>query len=76
MTQVLTIRIEHDLVERLADRARRHGVSVEEEARHVLQESLRRDWRRFWQQAEEIRSALRGRQFEDSADLIREDRDR
>jgi plasmid stability protein len=76
MAEVLRIRIEPDLAERLADRARKHGVSVEEEAHLVLQQSLQRDWNRFWQEAEEIRRSLKGRHFDDSAELIREDRDR
>lgn len=74
--EVLTIRLEHELAQRLADRARKHGVSVEEEAHLVLQESLQRDWNHFWSETEKIRGRLAGRRFEDSAGLIREDRDR
>lgn len=76
MAETLTIRLEQDLARRLAERAVRHGVSVEEEARLVLEESLGRDWNRFWEKTEEIRASLAGRRFLDSADLIREDRDR
>lgn len=76
MAETLTIRLEQDLARRLAERASEHGISVEEEARLVLEESLGRDWNRFWQKTEEIRASLAGRRFQDSADLIREDRDR
>jgi RNase P/RNase MRP subunit p30 len=76
MAEILTIQIEPDLADKLAEQARRHGVSLEEEARNVLRESLVRDRARFWRQTEEIRRSLEGRSFPDSAELIREDRER
>ena len=76
MAEILTIQIEPDLADKLAEQARRHGVSLEEEARNVLRESLVRDQARFWRQTEEIRRSLKGRSFPDSAELIREDRER
>lgn len=76
MIEALTIHLEQDLLEKLAQRARRHGISTEEEARSVLEKSLQQDWQRFWEEAAQIREALAGRRFDDSAELIREDRDR
>jgi hypothetical protein len=35
-----------------------------------------RDWELFWAKADEIRKGLAGRTFQDSAELIREDRER
>ena len=72
----LTLEIEEDLARRLAERARRHGISLEEEARSALTESLEKDWASFWAKTEQIRKSLEGRTFTDSAALIREDRDR
>jgi len=42
----LTLRLEEDLVHRLAERVERHGISVEEEAHSVIAEALRKDWGR------------------------------
>jgi plasmid stability protein len=72
----LTLRIEEDLAHRLAERAKRHGTSLEDEARSVIAEALRGDWSSFWEKADRIRLGLRGRHFPDSAELIREDRER
>lgn len=75
MTTV-TLHIEADLADRLAERARRHGTSLEEEAHSVIAEALRRDWSSFWEKAGRIQSHLEGRHFPDSTELIREDRER
>lgn len=72
----LTLRIEDDLADRLAERAKRHGTSLEEEAHTVIADAMRRDWSMFWEKADRIRLRLGGRQFVDSTDLIREDRER
>jgi plasmid stability protein len=71
----LTLRLEEDLVHRLAERAERHGISVEEEAHSVIAEALRKDWAAFWEKAGRIQLRLLGRHFPDSAELIREDRE-
>ena len=76
MLAALTIQLEPDLATRLSERARSHGVSIEQEARNVLAEGLRGDWDIFWQKTEEIQRTLSGRRFQDSAELIREDRER
>jgi predicted transcriptional regulator len=72
----LTLRLEEDLVHRLAERAERHGISVEEEAHGMIADALRKDWATFWERADRIQLRLRGRHFPDSAELIREDRER
>jgi plasmid stability protein len=76
MIEALTIHLEQDLLDRLAQRARRRGISMEEEARSVLEKFLQQDWQRFWEEAAQIRQTLAGKRFDDSAELIREDRDR
>jgi len=76
MAEALTIHLEEDLARRLDERAKKRGASVEEEVTVILRDALQRDWERFWQQAEQIRSSLGGKRFGDSAELIREDRER
>jgi hypothetical protein len=73
---ILTLRIEDDLADRLAERAKCRGTSLEEEAQTVIAGVLRSDWSMFWEKADRIRLRLEGRHFEDSAQLIREDRER
>ena len=43
MGQILVRKIDDDLKRRLQERARRHGVSMEEEARTILKATLLRD---------------------------------
>ena len=64
----------HDLQER----ATRHGRTPAEEAKAILAESLRSYRPDSWAQVDAIyqRLAASGRTFTDSADLLREDRDR
>ncbi|MEW6304379.1 MAG: DNA-binding protein [Verrucomicrobiota bacterium] len=40
MAQLIVRRIEEELVRKLKDRARQHGVSTEEEHRRILREAL------------------------------------
>ena len=72
----LTLRLEEDLVHRLAERAERHGTSVEEEAHSMIADGLRKDWASFWERTARIQQRLVGRHFPDSTELIREDRER
>ena len=77
MAQVLVRDLDADVVERLKDRASRHGRSLQKETKAILEEASRRygmeEARRV---AEEWHERLAGRTFSDSAELIREDRDR
>lgn len=76
MSQPLVVHLDEATAQRLWERARRDGMSVEEEARQLLIQALRSGWSVFWAEAERIQESLRGRSFADSSDLIREDRDR
>jgi plasmid stability protein len=64
----------HDLQER----ATRHGRTPEEEAKAILAEALDSKRSGDWAPVDAIyqRLAASGRAFTDSADLLREDRDR
>ena len=61
---------------RLKQRAARAGRSAEAEHRLILEEALRPGKPSFAERARRHREALRGRVHSDSAELIREDRDR
>ena len=76
MPAALNVRIDDQTADRLRTRAEQDGLSVEEEARKLLQDALQPGWEAFWAKADRIHRQLAGRRFEDSAELIREDRDR
>lgn len=63
---------------RLQGRASRHGRSPVEEAKSILSEALEGKGSDAWASVDAIyqRLAESGRVFSDSADLLREDRDR
>jgi plasmid stability protein len=76
MHRILIRDLDPATVERLKQRARRHGRSLQKEAKAILEEAANRlsveEARRV---AEDWHRRLAGREFSDSADLIREDRD-
>lgn len=79
MADIIIRDLNPDVVERLEDRAKHHGLSLEGEAKVILEsavpvEKLSMD--RARQLATEIRRSFGDRVFSDSAELIREDRDR
>jgi plasmid stability protein len=76
MAQLLVRKVDEDLVVRLKQRAARAGRSAEAEHRLILEEALRPGKPSFAERARRHREALRGRVHSDSAELIREDRDR
>ena len=76
MAQLLIRDLEPDLVERLKERAHLHNRSLQGEVKTILEESARltlaetRDLALSWHQR------LAGRSYGNSADLVREDRER
>lgn len=77
MAQVLVRQLNEKVVDRLKKRAREHGRSLQSEVKTILEEAVP-DYEGAWKRIELIRTKLQrsGRKFSDSADLIREDRDR
>ena len=77
MPQILVRNLESDVVERLKRRAAGNGRSLQAEVAQILRDASRKpsieDARA---EAERIRQRLSGRHIADSADLIREDRER
>jgi hypothetical protein len=76
MPHGLTLQIDERTEQLLRQRAQREGVTLEEEARRLLDRALQSGWESFWVRAERIQKSLAGRSFPDSAELIREDRNR
>ena len=76
MAQALMLQMDDQTEQLLRERAEQEGVSLEEEARKLLRFALRSEGEAFWGTVDRIRQKLAGRSFPDSADLIREDRDR
>ncbi len=77
MAQILVRDLDADAVERLKERARRHGRSLQKEAKAILEDAASRyTMERARRVAEQWHERLAGRTFSDSAELIREDRDR
>ena len=77
MAQVLVRQLDKKVVVRLKKRAKEHGRSLQSEVKTILEEAVP-DYEAAWKRIERLRTRLRksGRTFADSANLIREDRDR
>jgi plasmid stability protein len=78
MAELVLTDVENEVVRRLEERATSHGRTPTEEAKAILSEALRAKNAVGWAPVDEIyaRLAASGRTFSDSADLLREDRDR
>ncbi len=77
MAQVLVRQLNDKVVDRLKKRAKEHGRSLQSEVKTILEEAVP-DYERAWKRIDSLRLRLKrsGRKFSNSADLIREDRDR
>ncbi len=77
MAQILIRNLDEKLVGRLKKQAKGHGRSLQAEAKRILEEAAP-DYEEVWRRIDRLRNKLKrsGRTFSDSAELIREDRDR
>jgi antitoxin FitA len=75
MPQLLVRDVPQDVIEALKRRAAGHGRSAEAEHRVILEEALRPERAGFWERAEALRAATRGRIKRRSEELVRQDRD-
>ena len=77
MAQVLVRQLNSNVISRLKKRAKEHGRSLQSEVKTILEEAVP-DYEAAWKRIERLRERLRksGKTFNDSADLIRGDRDR
>ena len=82
MAQILVRNLDKELVEKLKERARENGRSLQSEVKKILTEAAnvrqikQLDMETARKQIEIIRERFKGRKFPDSVELIREDRDR
>lgn len=77
MAQLLVRDIDSETIERLKQRAKRHHRSLQGEAKVILEDAAQKmTMEEARAMAERIRKSFKGRTFSDSAELIREDRDR
>ena len=76
MAQILVRNLDNNVVARLKKRAQREGRSLQSEAKVILEQAAQADMEYALELANAIRSKFTGRKFQNSTDLIREDRDR
>jgi plasmid stability protein len=76
MARILIRDLNEETLERLKDRARRHGRSLEGEARLILTHAAGVSFDEAQKLARQWHERLAGRKFPDSGQLIREDRER
>ena len=77
MPQMLVRDLDPELLERLKARARAHGRSLQKEVKSILEEAASTlSTREAAEVAESWQGRLAGREYSDSAELVREDRER
>ena len=78
MADLVLTNVEDGVVHRLQELATRHGRAPTEEAKAILMEALPGPRQGVWAEVDAIYQRLltSGRSFSDSAELLREDRDR
>lgn len=76
MPQVLVRNIDTETLNRLKERARRRGRSLQAELRLILTRAAESDPDRFWEIAQRVRESIGPGGDTDSTELVREDRER
>ena len=78
MSQLLIPDVDPAMLAQLRQQASQHGRTLEDEAKTILQRAAAAPSASAWTEVDAIRQQLAasGRQFSDSAELLREDRDR
>lgn len=76
MAQILVRELETDVVEKLKMRAKRHGRSLQSEARQILTQSAGMHPGHAKEVARQWHKKLAGRKFPDTTKLLHEDRSR
>ena len=76
MGQILVRNIDDTAIARLKKKARKQGRSLESEVRIIIEQAARLDMETARKLAERIAEKHKGTNVSDSAELIREDRDR
>jgi plasmid stability protein len=76
MTEIVLRDVDEAIVERLSERARRNGRTLEDETKAILLRAATADMETAREAAGRIRTSLAGRQHSDSAEIVAEDRQR
>ncbi len=78
MAHILICNLDDDVVERLRKRAAAHKRSLQDELKRILEEAAEIDYTKAWEAVERFREKMKcsGRNFSDSTELLREDRER
>jgi antitoxin FitA len=76
MPQLLIRNLETETIERLKKQAKRHNRSLQGEAKSILEQSAKMTMEEARERAMKIREGFGKKRFSDSAELIREDRER
>jgi antitoxin FitA len=78
MSELVITNVDEVVLHDLRERASRHGRTAAEEAKTILADALRGNRPQSWAPVDAIyqRLGASGRTFTDSADMVREDRDR
>jgi plasmid stability protein len=76
MAQILVRNLDERVVRRLKRRAKAAGRSLQAEAKAILEDAAKLDMEAARKVLEKFRAQFGDRTFSDSAELIREDRDR
>jgi plasmid stability protein len=76
MSQIIVRNLDADVVDRLKERAKRHGRSLESEARTILTRSAGLNPEQAKKVAFQWHKKLAGQPFPDTTDLLRQDRGR
>lgn len=76
MAQVLVRNLDEQVVKRLKARAQEKGHSLQAEVKEILEQATVLDMVAARKLVDTIRERFKGRQFDDSAKIIRRDRDR
>ncbi len=76
MPDILVRDVKQEMLERLKARAKRHGRSLQSEAKMLLEQAAGAGGEEVTALLDAWRKRFSGRKFCDSADLIREDRGR
>lgn len=76
MSQLLIRNLEEETIELLKNQAKLHNRSLQGEVKQILEESVKMSMKDARIKARKIRARFGKKKFSDSANLIREDRNR
>jgi plasmid stability protein len=76
MSQILVCNLGEETLIRLKNRAKREGRSLKTEVKLILERAVKQEMDSAQAMLEEYRARFNGHIFSDSAQLIRQDRDR